>query len=107
MGVALRLPRTVSLPVSSVDDFESFEGMAVTFPQDLVISEYFNFDRFGEIVLTSERHLTPTAEFEPGSPEAAQAIQDLSAGQNHTRRWANKSEPGPCHPSEWKRLRPD
>ena len=68
---------SVALPVNAVSDFEAYEGMLVTFPQALVISEYFNFDRFGEIVLTSERHLTPTAEFEPGSPEAAQAIQDF------------------------------
>ena len=66
----------LSLPVTNVDDFEAYEGMLVTFPQDLVISEYFNFDRFGEIVLTSERHLTPTAEFEPG-PDSIQAAQEF------------------------------
>ncbi len=66
----------LSLPVTSVDDFEPFEGMSVTFPQALVISEYFNFDRFNETVLTSERHLTPTAEFEPG-PAAVQAAADF------------------------------
>jgi predicted extracellular nuclease len=75
-GEGVATPATVSLPVTSVDDFEAFEGMAVTFPQALVISEYFNFDRFGEIILTSERHLTPTAEFEPG-PDAVQAAQDF------------------------------
>lgn len=67
---------TLSLPVTSVDDFEAYEGMLVTFPQALYISEYFNFDRFGEIVLTSERHLTPTAEFEPGT-DAIQAAQEF------------------------------
>ena len=66
-GTGSVAPTAISLPVTTVDDFESYEGMLVTFPQDLVISEYFNFDRFGEIVLTSERHLTPTAEFEPGA----------------------------------------
>lgn len=66
----------LSLPVTSVDDFERYEGMLVTFPQALVISEYFNFDRYGEIVLTSERHLTPTAEFEPGVP-SIQAAQEF------------------------------
>ncbi|MDH3307587.1 MAG: ExeM/NucH family extracellular endonuclease [Acidimicrobiia bacterium] len=66
-------PTPVSLPVTAVDDFESFEGMLVEFPQSLFISEYFNFDRFGEIVLTSERHLTPTAEFEPGPDAIAEA----------------------------------
>ncbi len=67
------LPTQISLPVSAVTDFEKYEGMLVTFPQDLVISEYFNFDRFGEIVLTSTRHFTPTALYEPGSPEQAAA----------------------------------
>jgi len=75
-GTGSVAPTALSLPVSNVDDFEAYEGMLVTFPQPLVISEYFNFDRFGEIVLTSERHLTPTAEFEPGSPEQQQAVQD-------------------------------
>jgi len=69
-------PTAISLPVTNENDFEPYEGMLVTFPQPLVISEYFNFDRFGEIVLTSHRHLTPTAEFEPGSPEEMQAVQD-------------------------------
>lgn len=63
-------PTTVTLPVTSLSDFEKFEGMLVTFPQSLIISEYFNFDRFGEIVLTSLRHSTPTAIVEPG-PSAA------------------------------------
>ncbi len=74
-GNPLPAAASLSLPVTSVDDFEAYEGMLVTFPQDLVISEYFNFDRFGEIVLTTERYLTPTAEFEPGSPEQMAAVQ--------------------------------
>jgi hypothetical protein len=55
----------LSLPVTSVDDFEAYEGMLVTIPQDLVIAEYFNFDRYGEIVLSTERYLTYTALYEP------------------------------------------
>ncbi len=76
-GNAAPTPATLALPVAAVDDFEPFEGMSVTFPQDLVISEYFNFDRFGEIVLTSERRLTPTAEFEPGPDAIAAAAEFL------------------------------
>jgi predicted extracellular nuclease len=74
-GVAT--PATVSLPVTSVDDFEKYEGMAVTFPQALYISEFFNFDRFGEIVLTTDRRFQPTATFEPGSSAVTQAMQDF------------------------------
>ncbi len=69
-------PASLSLPVATVNDFEPYEGMLVTFPQSLTIAEYFNFDRFGEIVLSSERHLTPTAEYEPGAA-AIQAAQEI------------------------------
>lgn len=70
-GNALPTAATVSLPVTSVDDFERYEGMVVTIPQALYISEYFNFDRFGEIVLTTDRQFQPTAIFEPSSTERA------------------------------------
>jgi len=79
-GNLLPAAAVLSLPVTSVDSFEPFEGMRVTFPQTLVISEYFNFDRYGEIVLTSERHQTPTAYLEPG-PDAIQAAQDFLLDQ--------------------------
>ncbi|MEL6351256.1 MAG: ExeM/NucH family extracellular endonuclease [Cyanobacteria bacterium J06627_28] len=44
---------TVNFPVASVDDLEAFEGMQVTIPDTLFVTEYFNLDRFGEIVLSS------------------------------------------------------
>jgi len=69
-------PAPLSLPVTNLDEFEAYEGMLVTFPQALVISEYFDYDRYGEIVLTSERLSQPTATYEPGSPEAL-ALVDL------------------------------
>ncbi len=71
-------PATVTLPVSDINDFEKYEGMAVIFPQSLTISEYFNFDRFNEIVLATDRLFQPTAVHEPGSPEAA-ALADLNS----------------------------
>jgi predicted extracellular nuclease len=70
-GNPLPAASILSLPVASVDDFEAYEGMLVTFPQTLVISDYFNFGRFGEIVLTATRQFQPTAVYEPGSFEAA------------------------------------
>ena len=69
-------PTEINLPVSSIDDFESYEGMLVKLTQQLYISEYFNFDRFGEVVLTTEHQFQPTAIFEPGSPEVAQLAQE-------------------------------
>ncbi|MDX1377424.1 MAG: ExeM/NucH family extracellular endonuclease, partial [Anaerolineales bacterium] len=70
-GNPLPAASVLSLPVTDINDFEAYEGMYVTFPQPLVISEYFNYDRFGEIVLTDARHFQPTAVFEPGSVDAA------------------------------------
>ena len=44
-------PTDVTMPFADATYLERFEGMAVRFPQPLVISEYFNYDRFGEMVL--------------------------------------------------------
>lgn len=62
---------TVEFPVSNVSDFEHYEGMRITMPQSLVISEYFNFDRFNEVVVGvppggRDRFDTPTAVVSPG-----------------------------------------
>jgi len=80
-GNPLPTVSVLSLPVTAVDDFEAYEGMYVTFPQSLYISEYFNFDRFGEIVLTSERQFQPTATYDPGSPEAAALAAENDLGR--------------------------
>jgi uncharacterized protein len=72
-------PVDVTLPVTSIDDFERYEGMLVRFPQDLVIAEYFNYDRFGEMVLAlplagETRPFTGTAIDEPGATANARTL---------------------------------
>jgi uncharacterized protein len=67
----------LTLPVTDPSDFEPYEGMLVTFPQVLFISEFFNFDRFGEVVLTTERQYQGTHVAEPG--EAANAVAAANA----------------------------
>ena len=76
----------VSLPAPSPTNapaaFEPLEGMHVRLPQSLVISEYFNYDRFGEIVLGlplegETRHFTPTSIVEPGAPAQARLAEYL------------------------------
>ncbi|GAA2123160.1 ExeM/NucH family extracellular endonuclease [Nocardioides bigeumensis] len=69
-------PTTLSLPIDAPGDLEKYEGMLVTFPQDLVIAEYFNYAQFGEVSLTANRQDTPTAVVEPG-----QSAIDLAAEQ--------------------------
>lgn len=61
-----------------VDDPERYEGMLVTFPQQLTILEYFQFGRFGEIVVGPERQNTPTAVVEPGPVAVALAQQNAN-----------------------------
>ncbi|TAK02400.1 MAG: ExeM/NucH family extracellular endonuclease [Chloroflexota bacterium] len=76
-------PTDVLLPfvTSAADSLERFEGMLVRFPQDLVIAEYFNYDRFGELVLAlpldgETRPFTPTSVEEPGAPAVERALQN-------------------------------
>jgi len=75
-------PTEVLLPFASATDPERYEGMLVRLPQALVVSEYFNYDRFGEMVLGlpldgESRLITPTAIELPGAPAAARAQANL------------------------------
>ena len=72
---------TLEFPVEPGFDFEQIEGMLVAVPQDMYIAEYFNYDRFGEMVIAAERYLQPTAEFEPGSPEQLAALDEITRGR--------------------------
>jgi hypothetical protein len=75
-GVTLPELAEFSLPAADEMDFERYEGMLVTIPQDLVIAEYYNFDRYGEIVLTTERYMTHTALYEPDPAGFAASEQE-------------------------------
>jgi hypothetical protein len=68
-----------NMPFANADYPERFEGMLVRFPQDLVISEYFNYERFGEMVIAlpldgETRPFTGTAIDEPGAPANARTL---------------------------------
>ena len=78
-GTGSVAPTDVTMPFANADDPERYEGMSVRFPQSLVISEYFNYDRFGEIVLAlplagESRPFTGTAIDEPGAPANARTL---------------------------------
>jgi predicted extracellular nuclease len=77
-GTGSVAPTDVTLPFADANTPERYEGMLVRFPQPLVIAEYFNYDRFGEMVLAQPlpgetRPYTPTAIDEPGAPALARA----------------------------------
>jgi len=72
-------PVEVTLPNTSSTSLERYEGMLVRFAQTLVISEYFNYDQFGEIVLAlpldgEDRPFTGTAIDEPGAAANARTL---------------------------------
>jgi len=90
----------VALPVSDLSDWEPREGMLVTFPQSLTIGEYFNFDRFNEVVLTVGRQFQPTAVHEPGSPEATALARANVLGRLTLDDGRNAQNPDPAiHPN--------
>lgn len=73
-------PVPVTLPVADLAYFERLEGMLVTFPQELFVTEHFNLGRFGEVHLAaSGRLVQPTQVAAPGGPaQALQALNDRS-----------------------------
>jgi uncharacterized protein len=97
-GIPLPQPDAVTFPVPSTTFLERYEGMLVQLVDELVISEYFNYDRFGEVVLAKPfddegRLHTPTAVVDPGDPArelaAEQALRiitldDKNSAQNPT-----------------------
>jgi hypothetical protein len=88
----------VFMPFETPEYPERFEGMLVRFPQALAIAEYFNYDRYGEMVLGlpfdgQARLFTPTSVVEPGDPAIELAYQnslrritldDVNSAQNPT-----------------------
>ena len=68
-------------PVGGVDHLERFEGMLVEVTTPMAITEYFNYDRFGEMVLFTNGAVTANDFVRPyqftakNSPDAAQFQQ--------------------------------
>ncbi|MGI9609303.1 MAG: ExeM/NucH family extracellular endonuclease, partial [Acidimicrobiia bacterium] len=61
-----------SLPVPTLDHFERFEGMLVTFSQSLYVTEHFRLGRFAMVDVSSgDRLFQPTNVADPGAPAAA------------------------------------
>ncbi len=80
-GTGSVTPVDVEMPFETIDFPERYEGMFVRLPQPLVISEYYNYDRYGEMILAlplegETRVYTPTAIDEPGAPAQARAFEN-------------------------------
>lgn len=58
-------PVAVNLPFHDIQEAERYEGMLVSFPQTLTVSDVFGLGRYGEIVLSQGRLFTPTNVYPP------------------------------------------
>jgi predicted extracellular nuclease len=78
-GVGTVEPTDVSFPVASADFLERYEGMLVRVPQTMYVTEHFQLERFGEVLLSGNGRLKqPTNVVAPGAPaQALQAANDL------------------------------
>ncbi|MBW4491011.1 MAG: ExeM/NucH family extracellular endonuclease [Trichocoleus desertorum ATA4-8-CV12] len=66
VGSGAVTPIAVNLYVITATDLERYEGMLVTFPETLTVTENFNLGRFGEVLLSSEGRLfNPTELIDP------------------------------------------
>jgi predicted extracellular nuclease len=69
LGTApLPAPVTVTLPFASTTDAERYEGMRVTLPQTLTVTDNFDLGHFGEFILGNGRLSNPTNVVGPGVP---------------------------------------
>ena len=74
-------PAQIDLPVPAavggVEHLERFEGMLVEFVDELYVTEYFQYDRFGEILLSSEARLFQPTQLQLPGP-ASDAVLDAN-----------------------------
>ena len=121
-GTGSVAPTDVTLPLTNLKISRTYEGMLVRFPQPLVIAEYFNYDRFGEIVLAQPlageaRPFTGTAIDEPGTAANARTaakalsritLDDVQSAQNPPAlRHPNGTPVLACEQIPWRRHGPE
>jgi predicted extracellular nuclease len=77
-GTGTVTPIDVTFPVAAPDFLEQYEGMLVSLPQTMYVTEHFQLGRFGQVVLSSDGRLQqPTNVTTPGD-----AANDLQAANN-------------------------
>jgi len=88
-GNMLPAATTVTFPVATayltddstpeyVANLEAYEGMLVNVPQDMIVTELFNLDRFGEYRISNERDVQFTQDNDPDVAGYTQHLQDLA-----------------------------
>ncbi|WP_257456371.1 ExeM/NucH family extracellular endonuclease [Archangium lipolyticum] len=79
-------PTPVALPVGSVAELEAYEGMLVTYPQVLTVTETFDLGRYGALLLSSGGRLFNPTHGQGSTPEENARrrilLDDASSRQN-------------------------
>ncbi|HET6666580.1 MAG TPA: ExeM/NucH family extracellular endonuclease [Intrasporangium sp.] len=66
-GTGTVQPTAISFPVENPTFLERYEGMLVSVPETMTVTEHFQLGRFGQVVVSSEGRLEqPTNVVEPG-----------------------------------------
>ena len=50
-------PAALDLPVTAVDEWEQYEGMWITFPEELTVTDHYSLGRYGEFSVSSDGRL--------------------------------------------------
>lgn len=64
-SVEIPAPVLIKMPLTQIN-LESLEGMLLGFSEPVVVSDTYNYLKFGEFKVSSELLLAPTAKFRPG-----------------------------------------
>ena len=64
--LATQTATAVTLPMQSLEQWEHYEGMLLSFPQTLVVNDSYTLARFGELLLADKRLMVATEVKKPG-----------------------------------------
>ncbi len=67
----------VTLPLPAADYLERYEGMRISLPQTLTVTDNYDLGRFGQVILANGRLFQPTNIAAPGAPAQAQLAANL------------------------------
>lgn len=71
LGPGTVAPTALQLPVSSLTEWERYEGMLLQFPQTLVVTDNGDWAQYGEVALAPVRLMHPTNAIDPNDAVAA------------------------------------
>jgi predicted extracellular nuclease len=74
---ALPVAAPVTLPLPAAGYLERYEGMRISLPQTLTVTDNYDLGRFGQVILANGRLFQPTNIAAPGAPAQTQLIANL------------------------------